>query len=325
MNRNGTMKPNILILTPLHELPLVERELKDFGELIYELSGNTDTVNEKIALADYIFTNPNKNTVFLGAESLKYASNLRAISTASTGLTHIDQEYLTQVGIKLISLRDERELLNQLPSTAELAVGLTFLGLRNLVAAVSSASQGEWDYEKFIGRQLGGKRVGVVGIGRLGLMYSKFMMGMGAEVAYYDPNVNQVDKFFRFDSFSGLIEWADILSFHAHVNPSSFEMLNKKTISVAKKNIIIINTARGELINEIDLLDFLADNKEAKYLADVYTNEHLSFKKSPIYAALGPQVIVTPHIGGMTEEGRAKAFLCAAKNLKKFHLSYSLK
>lgn len=313
--------PNILILTPLHDLPLVVNELKSFGNLIYEDSGDTKLVGEKIQTADYIFTNPNKNTIFLGENLLKNAQNLRAITTASTGLTHIDQEYLKRIGIALISLRDEKKFLKELPSTAELAVGLTFLGLRNLFSAISSTLLGEWDYEKYIGKQLGGKKVGVVGMGRLGSMYAKFMRGLGAEVAYYDPYVEQFEDFTRFELFSGLIEWADILSLHAHVNSSSSKMLSGDVLNFAKSDILIINTARGELIDEFELMRFLSKNREAKYLADVYSNEHLEFKESPIFAKLGSQVIMTPHIGGMTIEGRSKAFLFAAKLLRDFHFN----
>lgn len=317
-----SLKPNILILTPLHDLPLVVNELKSFGNLIYEHSGDIKLVGEKIQVADYIFTNPNKNTVFLGNDLLKNAQRLRAISTASTGLTHIDQECLKRTGVALISLREAKELLKDLPSTAELAVGLTFLGLRNLFSAVLSTSRGEWDYEKYVGKQLGGKKVGVVGMGRLGNMYAKFMRGLGAEVAYYDPYVEKFEDFPRFEFFSDLVEWVDILSLHAHVNSSSSKMLNKDILNFAKSDITIINTARGELVDEVELIEFLSKNQKAKYLADVYTDEHLEFKASPIFAKLGSQLIITPHIGGMTIEGRAKAFLYAAKSLKVFHNNY---
>lgn len=305
----------VLVLTPIAHIPLVEQELGKIGELQFELSGNPLRVARAVEFADYIFTNPNKNSVVLGPETLGIARKLKAICTASTGLTHIDQDYLKEKGIDLLSLREERSLLAHLPSTAELAAGLTLLGLRNLSPAIESTRDGDWNYEPYIGRQLGGMTVGVVGLGRLGAMFAKYMLGFGATVGFFDPNVPAREGLRKHMTLESLISESDVLSLHAHVNESSTGMISSSSLQGAKPNVVIVNTARGELVDEVALLDFLQRNQDAKYIADVISHEHQGLRSSPLFPKLGSQILLTPHVGGMTIEGQRRAFLHAAKLL----------
>ncbi len=312
-------RPRILVLTPIAHLTTVVELLEDFADLTYELSGDRSHVSGKIADVDYIFTNPNKNSVLIDRDLLRQALKLRAVCTASTGLTHIDSNALREFGVQLISLRLERELLEKLPSTAELALALTLMGMRNLIPATASVAKGEWDYEQFIGNQIEGKTVGVVGLGRLGRMYARYTTALGARVCFFDPFVGDEGNLVKCSTLEGLLSESDIVSLHAHVNDQSKGMINAASLAHAKSSLTLINTARGELVVEEDVLEFLRKNQGSKYLADVRSNEHDAISNSPLMSSLERQVFLTPHVGGMTVEGQALAFRHAAEMLRNFH------
>lgn len=310
-----------LVITPIDHLPAVVAELEMFSTLKYEISGNPERVLEAAQEANYIFTNPNTKAVHLNREILSRAKNLRAICTASTGQTHIAVDDFHSAGVAILSLREEHELLEQLPSTAELALALSLTGLRRLFPAIQSTLRNQWNYLDFYGSQVKGSCVGIVGLGRLGRMYASFMSALGADVRYFDPWVEN-PNFAREKTLASLIRFADVLSLHAHVNASSFEMINASSLNEAKPGLILVNTARGELVNEGDIKSFLNAHPEALYLSDVLADEHLGVSATPLLSLLGKQVFLTPHVGGMTHQGQAKAFLHAASMLRIFDETY---
>ena len=313
--------PETLVITPIDHLPTVVAELEAFSILKYELSGDPKRVLEAAKDANYIFTNPNTRAVYLDREIIHRAQHLRAICTASTGQTHIAVDDFHEAGVAIVSLREEYELLEQLPSTAELALALSLAGLRRIFPAMQSTLRNEWNYLDFYGSQVKGSCVGVVGLGRLGRMYASFMSALGADVRYFDPWV-QNPNFAREKTLESLVKSADVLSLHAHVNQTSFGMINASSLNEAKPDLILVNTARGELVNERDIKSFLRANPAALYLSDVLADEHLGVSATPLLSLLGKQVFLTPHVGGMTHQGQAKAFLHAASMLRKFDATY---
>ena len=119
-----------------------------------------------------------------------------------------------------------------------------------------------------------------------------------------------------------LLEGSNVISFHIHVNAETTGMVNKSWFRNMKKNVLLINTSRGEIINEDDLVDFLSKNKLSKVATDVLSDEIRNREMSALlnYAKKTEQVIITPHIGGMTKEAQEIAYNHAAKLLKQ-HLS----
>ena len=111
-------------------------------------------------------TNPNKQNFILDEDIFK-DSTVKGINTASTGLNHIDLDYCVEKNIKVVSLKNDLELINDLPSTSELAFGLMMSLMRNIPKSFHSVKDGNWDYEPYVGHQIKGKTIGIIGYGRL--------------------------------------------------------------------------------------------------------------------------------------------------------------
>ena len=311
----------ILVITPLLHIKDVKNTLESIGHVDYLDDPLDADVYKIIHEYDAIYTNPNKSKVYIGKELLDLAIKLKVIVTASTGTNHIDKVYANKNSISIISLTEERHVIEKISSTAELAFGLTLSSIRNIVKCHNKALNGEWDYTRYIGRQMNSVTVGVIGYGRLGKMYAKYCQSFGAKVLVYDPylkvmekNINQVD------SITQLMNMSDVISIHVHVSDETTNMIGKIFFKEMKSEVIIINTARGEVINESDLVEFLKKNPEAKIATDVLTDEIRDRKNSPLfkYALENDNVIITQHIGGMTREAQEIAYGHVATLLKNF-------
>tara|TARA_Y200000002_G_scaffold364575_1_gene353702 strand:- start:481 stop:1443 length:963 start_codon:yes stop_codon:yes gene_type:complete len=310
----------ILVITPVSHISGVSDILKNTGQVDFFDDPSLEEVKSIVHKYDAIFTNPNKSKVFLGEEVLQLATNLKVIATASTGTNHIDKTLAKELNIEILSLTEEREVINRISSTAEHALALTLATLRNIPKSFQSVESGEWDYTKFIGRQLSHLTVGVIGFGRLGSLYSKYCNAFGSDVLVYDPYVDIPGPYITSDSLDRLFIESDVISLHVHVNEETEGMIDSSFFEVAKEDVLIINTSRGDLINEVDLVNFLKKNKNARYSTDVIANEVKDKSKNPIldYLKGSDQIIVTPHIGGMTREAQEIAYTHAASLLENF-------
>jgi len=241
------------------------------------------------------------------------AENLKIIATATTGLDHIDVEYAKEKGIKVISLKDEIDFLNSITGTAELAFGLMLDLLRNISASTMDVEAGNWDREKFVGYNLLGKTLGVVGFGRLGKMMAKYGKAFGMDIVVSDLYVDEAiitDLGYRKMSLEELLEKSDVVSIHVHLNPETENMFSLAEFEKMKNSAYLINTARGKIVNEKDLLKALANKEIAGYGTDVLAGE-TAFSEDKTgendlikYARDNSNLIITPHIGGMTYESR---------------------
>ncbi len=313
------MIPKTLVITPTNHINGVNEILESFAEVSYLEDPTIQELLEVVHLYDYIFTNPNKSKIFLNKDIIDAAINLKCICTASTGTNHIDKEYATSKEIKVISLTEERETINKIGSTAELAFALTISSLRNVIHSHQGALQGEWDYSKYIGRQLNSLSICVVGYGRLGKFYASYFEPFESKVRVFDPYKNILD-FEQTADLESLIKVSDVLSLHVHVTDETINLINSKSLLDAKEDILIINTSRGEIINEEDMVLFLEKNKKARLATDVLRDEIRDRKNSPLleYAKTSDQVVITQHIGGMTKEAQEIAYRRAASLLNEF-------
>ncbi len=305
------MKSRLLIITPVAHIKNFLIKAKSNFKVIYLPNINKKKLKDKIKYVDYIFTNPNMSKIFLGNEVIK-GTKLRAICTASTGTNHIDVDLLTKKKIKLLSLTKQYKIINQLSSTAELAFGLTMNALRNISSSSESVKTGNWNYLPFIGRMVKSLNICSVGYGRLGKMYSKFCLSFGASVWVYDPYIRIKNKKIKIiKNLKRNLNKFDVISINIHASKKNINFFDKEIFRLLKKNIILINTSRGEVVNEKDLLMFLQKNKEAKYYGDVVSNEQQGINKNKIikkFKKNSKQILITPHIGGMTSDGQKLAY-----------------
>ena len=301
----------IICITPIKHIKGVYENLCSLGEVIYEPYITYDELKEKITESGNgittIFTNPNKQNFKLDTELLKY-STVSSIITASTGLNHID-EYFKKY-FYVYSLTTEYDIIEKISSTAEHAFTLMTSLIRNLPRGFDDVKKGNWDYVKFIGRQLNQLTIGIIGYGRLGKMMETYCNTFGMTVKIHDP-------YKGFDNLDDVLK-SDIISLHVHVNDETRHMIDKKILTLIPKKSYIINTSRGEIVDEDDIIWSLRKGHLKGYATDVITDEYGDRHNSPILQGIkeGLNILVTPHVGGMTWEGQQKAYKWAIKKLE---------
>lgn len=312
---------NILCITPIDHLPEVKNELSSLGDLKIIDDPELKDITIDLKTADVIFTNPNKSKIFLGKDVLQVSPHLKIICTASTGTNHIDKELMEHNNIKVLSITTEKNITHKISSTAEHSLALTLSAVRSVPQSFESVKSGEWDYTPYIGRQFDSLSIGVVGLGRLGGMYAKFMKPLAKRIMYYDPFVSSKHQWLeRVNSLDDLFRSSDIVSLHVHVNKDTTNLINADVLKKAKEDLLLVNTSRGEIVNEEDIIAFLKENNRAKYATDVLIDEVKTSNKKMNqlvkFSTLSHQVLITPHVGGMTYEAQNMAYGHAVNLLK---------
>jgi len=308
----------ILCITPVKHLGGVYEKLQSYGEVIYkpEVDKNELKILLDTTEVDYLFTNPNKQNFILNEEVLR-DSNIKVINTCSTGLNHIDLNYCKENNIDVWSLKEDYELINDLPSTSELAFGLMMSLLRNIPKSFHSVKDGNWDYEPYVGHQIKGKTIGVIGYGRLGKIMCDLFYGWGVKLLASDPYERITTA--RGVSLSELLEKSDVVFLHTHVTDETRGMVDDKFLSQMKKGSYLVNTARGELVDEKAIIESIECGHLKGYGTDVIKDEFGDIQNSKLVEfSMNPNnnVVITPHIGGMTIEGQTKAYHWAIGKFK---------
>jgi D-3-phosphoglycerate dehydrogenase len=303
----------IAVTTPVKHLQGIESLLSTKGEIFYLEEGTKSEVRELLLKEniDVILCNPNQQTYKIDQELLENTT-VSLINTCSTGMNHIDQEYCKLNEIKIYSLTKDYQLINNLPSTSELAFGLLLDLMRNITISNNEVKQNKtWDYLPFVGQQMKDFKVGIVGYGRLGKMMAKYCKAFDAEVYIFDPysdesNVKELEDLFQI---------CDAVSLHVHVSDETKYMIDYDLLS---RNIkFLVNTSRGEIVKESDVIRALKEGKLWGYGADVIEDEFGDIKDSPFFSLENSKLnyIFTPHIGGMTIQGQTKAYTWAINKL----------
>jgi len=308
----------ILCITPIKHIDGVYKKLQSYGELIYEPKIDKDELKNLLnqTNADYLFTGPSKQNFILDEEVLK-DSNVKVINTASTGLNHIDLNYCKENNIDVWSLKEDYELINDLPSTSELAFGLMMSLMRKIPQSFDSVKDGNWDYEPFVGHQIKGKTIGVIGYGRLGKIMCDLFYGWGVKLLASDPYERITTA--RGVPLDELLEKSDVVFLHTHVTDETRGMVDEEFISYMKQGSYLINTARGELVDEVAIIESIKVGHLKGYGTDVIKDEFGDIQNSKLVEfSMNPNnnVVITPHIGGMTIEGQTKAYHWAIGKFK---------
>ena len=274
-------KPKILVITEISHIKDLKYFFKSFGNCKFLDNPDYVDVLKIISQFDAIFTNPNKSKVMIDKKLLDHANNLKIICTASTGTNHIDVDYAKKKKIKVLSLKNQKRIINKISSTAELAFTFLLLSIRKVFQANQSVKSGLWDYTNFIGRQMNGLNIGIIGYGRLGKFFVKFCKIFNSNIIVFDPYKKVYDKrIAQVKNLDNLLLKSDVISIHVHLNKETTNMINKKSFLKMKKNVILINTSRGEVVNENYLIKILKKNKNMFYYTDVISSEIKNNKNS---------------------------------------------
>lgn len=302
--------PRLLVVTPIEHIRGLRAKLTAAFELTVVPDPVLDELTDELEQVDAIYTNPNKSRLPIDIALFDHAPCLRVVATASTGLLHIDVAEAQRRGIDVVSLTKEYATIERISSTAEHALALTLAALRHLPVAMADVMAGNWDYEKFIGRQMDACTVGVVGYGRLGKLYARYAHAMGARVIVCDPAYTLERCPFPLVDLSRLIYESDIVSLHIHATPENYGLIGSALLAQAKPGLLLVNTSRGEIVDEAEMIDFLGAHPEAILATDVVADELTGKWHSPLIslARSSNQVLITPHIGGMTTEAQEIAY-----------------
>lgn len=240
-------------------------------------------------------------------EILRAAPGLRCIVTATTGLDHIDETAALARGVKVLSLRGNIEFLRNVHATAEHTLALMLALIRNLPSAAWHAARGGWERDNFRGTELFGKTVGIVGYGRVGSMVAQLVEAFGANVLVCDPNLrNGTGESGRHSMhLQLLLPQSDIVSIHVNLTDRNKGFFGCRHLYSMKRTAFLVNTSRGELLDETALLSALAAKRIAGAALDVLKGESSAgMANHPVvrYAKRHSNLLITPHIGGCTAE-----------------------
>ncbi len=244
----------------------------------------------------------------IGADQLGPQPRCRVLATPVTGLDHIDLEACAARGVQVVSLRGEVEFLRGVRATAELTVALMLALLRHLPAAAASVRAGDWRRDLFPGRELHGKRAGLVGVGRLGTMVGELLRAFGMETVGYDPRPDLPPGVARVDDLGELFATSDVVSIHASYHPGTHHLVDRDVLARARRGAILVNTARGGIVDDAALLDALSRGVLSGAAVDVLEGEPDVPPDHPVieYARRHDHLLVVPHLGGNTVESFEK-------------------
>jgi len=235
--------------------------------------------------------------------------SIKYLVTPSTGTNHIDLKKCEDNLVKVISLLDDRDGLEEIRASSEFTFMMILMGLRK--GAFRQWRKYYRDDDMMRGFELYGKKVGIVGYGRIGKNIARWCQAFGAEWDYYDPKYREHGQ----QDLKKLFRHSDIVVISCELNNQTKGMITSKHLRQMKKASLLVNTARAEIINEKDLLEF-AEQKEQIYAADVLhgevTGDHVNSKLLHL-----PNCIIQPHIAGTTYESQEKAARIALGLLRK--------
>jgi D-3-phosphoglycerate dehydrogenase len=270
------------------------------------------------ALADAVALVVRSETKVTAAMIAK-APRLTVIGRAGMGVDTIDVEEASRRKIAVLTAPGANS-----NSVAEYTFALLLALCRKVPAASASVASGKWDRKAFEGTELRGKTLGLVGLGRVGSLVASIASGFGMTVVGTDPVFTpDVATALRVDlvSLDELIRRADVVSLHAKLTSESKHLLNEARLRAMKKGVLIVNTARGALIDDAALVRALVDGHVAGAALDVYDLEPLPVD-SPLRTA--PNIVLTPHLAASAKEAQTRVALEIGEAVKGFLLSGNL-
>jgi len=287
----------ILVAEPKLYSSHVLKKLSKYGDI--EIAENRQEFLNKIKNATIILGWVQNK---LDKQTIDAAPRLAIIATASAGVNHIDQEYAKSKGIIVLNAPGCNAR-----AVAEHTLGLIISLIRRIPFAFDDVRRGNWNPLGFEGYEMENKTLGLVGFGKVPKTLAKIVKGLGINAVAYDPYLTKKD-IRNFDvgpvTLRELICCSDIISLHTPLTVETRGFISQERIEQMRDGVYIVNTSRGEIIDEEALLDYLRKGKIAGYACDVLVGEPPT--NSAILTALKensvPNVIVTPHIAHATKE-----------------------
>jgi D-3-phosphoglycerate dehydrogenase len=244
------------------------------------------------------------------AEVLSAARRLRVVARAGVGLDNVDVRAATQSGVMVVNAPT-----SNIVSAAELAVTLLLSAARHVVPANEALRRGEWQRSKYSGVELYEKTVGIVGLGRIGVLVAQRLSSFGMRVIAYDPYVQAgraAQMGVRLVGLDDLLADSDFITVHLPRTPETLGLIGDEQLHKVKPHVVVVNAARGGIVDEDALYDALVEGRVAAAGLDVYAQEPNT--DSPLFTL--PNVVATPHLGASTAEAQEKAGISVARSVR---------
>jgi D-3-phosphoglycerate dehydrogenase len=303
---------------------LISDKLQDEGIKIFEDNGfevdKKFTISKeelKVEIGEYHGIVVRSRTK-LTADVLENAKNLKVIGRAGVGLDNIDQKKAAELNIEVLNTPEAPAV-----SVAEFALGLMLSLARKISFADRTTHKGQWYKNECLGYTLNGKKLGLIGFGNIAKHLAKITIGIGMHVGVYSrfsKGQVAIDEAKNigcsiYSSVEDLLKDADIVSLHLPSNPQTENLINEEKINLMKNDAILINTARGDLIDEKALVEALKNKKISGAALDVYREEPI---KNQDLITCEDNLILTPHIASQSIENQTAAATMIAEKMSNF-------
>ncbi len=261
-----------------------------------------------------------RSRIKIDRELIDHATNLKFIARAGAGMENIDTVYAESKGIRCLNSPEGNR-----DAVGEHTLGMLLALLNNITKADRELKQGLWRREENRGTEIGGKTIGIIGYGNMGSAFAQRLAGFGATVLAYDKyKKNFSDSWAQEVSLEELFEKADVISLHVPLTDGTRYMVNSSFLQKFKKNVYVINTARGKVVKTDDLVEQLKKGKVLGACLDVLEYESASFENlnpeempEPLrYIIHSDRVVITPHIAGWSYESHKKIAEALVRKIK---------
>ncbi len=302
------MNMKVLVAAPLHEKGM--EILKKAGfEVVFEKYPSEERLIELVKDVDAIIVRSKPKVT---RKVIEAAPKLKVIGRAGVGLDNIDLEAARERGIKVVNSPE-----SSTRSVAELAFGLLFAVARKIALADRKMREGVWVKEQAMGIELEGKTLGVVGFGRIGYQVARIANAFGMNVLLYDPVPNEErarEVGGKFVDLETLLRESDVVTLHVPLIDATYHLINEERLKLMKPTAILINAARGEVVDTNALVKALKEGWIAGAGLDVFEEEPLP-ADHPLTKL--DNVVLTPHIGASTVEAQTRAGIQIAEQVVK--------
>jgi len=301
-----------IVITEFMDQAAVDSLSPDF-EVIYDpsLADKTDELIELLKNADAIIV---RNRTQVRGDLLAAAEKLAVVGRLGVGMDNIDQDACRSRDITVFPATGANDI-----AVAEYVITSALMLLRRAYLSTDKMIAGQWPRTELMGNEIGGKTLGLIGFGAIARETGRMARAIEMEVVGYDPFVpsdNPAWKAVRPLELDELLATSDVISLHVPLTPDTKHLINGSSIARMKEGAIIINAARGGVVDETALIEGMKSGKIGGAAIDVHEIEPLNAEAGKRFEGLS-NLILTPHIGGVTAESNVRVSAVTAENVRK--------
>ncbi|ODS42784.1 MAG: hypothetical protein MSIBF_05725 [Candidatus Altiarchaeales archaeon IMC4] len=300
------MKPRVLITDKIHDKAI--DAAREFADVDVDIGCCPENLIKKIRGFDALIV---RSETKVTRNVIEAGKKLRVIGRAGVGLDNIDANAAKEKGVEIVNSPEASSI-----SVAELVFGSMLAVMRKIVQADKSTRAGKWERSRFSGNELYGKTLGIIGFGRIGREVALRANAFGMNVLAYDPNITK-DAARKLNAqyepdLDNVFRKSDIITLHVPLIDSTKNMVNKKRLETMKENAVIVNIARGGIIDEKALYDALKNSTIAGAALDVFEKEPPA--GSPLLTL--DNIVLTQHLGASTDEAQINAGIVVVEKVR---------